>query len=319
MHEFMSKDRIVFMGTPEFAVASLRAMIKGGFNVVGVVTAPDRPAGRGMKLQPSAVKQFAVENGLHVLQPTNLKSEEFLKELRLLGATLQVVVAFRMLPESVWNMPEKGTFNLHASLLPHYRGAAPINWAVINGETETGVTTFLLKHEIDTGNLIFQEKVKIGPEETAGELHDKLMGVGAKLVERTLIAIENGTAPSTPQPAVDVELKEAPKIFKENCRIDWTHSAISVFNLIRGLSPYPTAYTFLTDGVNETGLKIFSAEHSPLTSSGTLGSLRTDGTGLHICCADGWLRIVELQLAGKKRMFSTDFLLGHSISGQTAK
>lgn len=315
----MSNHRIVFMGTPEFAVATLSALVNGGFNVVGVITAPDRPAGRGMKLQPSAVKQFAVENGLKLLQPTNLKSEEFLEELRLLEATLQVVVAFRMLPEAVWNMPEKGTFNLHASLLPHYRGAAPINWAVINGETETGVTTFFLQHEIDTGNVIFQEKVNVGPNETAGELHDKLMDIGAKLVVRTLIAIENGTAPSTPQKAIDGKLEEAPKIFKDNCRIDWTCSTKAVFDLIRGLSPYPTAFTHLSDGENETGLKIFTAEHSTIKMIGIPGTLVVDETGLHICCADGWLRIIELQLAGKKRMLSTDFLLGYSVSAQSAK
>ncbi|MBP9151318.1 MAG: methionyl-tRNA formyltransferase, partial [Flavobacteriales bacterium] len=253
----MSKERIVFMGTPDFAVATLKALLDAGANVVGVITAPDKPAGRGMKLQPSAVKQFAVENDLNVLQPTNLKSEEFLSELSALKATLQVVVAFRMLPEVVWNMPEKGTFNLHASLLPQYRGAAPINWAVMNGETESGVTTFFLQHQIDTGNIIFQEKVAIGESETAGELHDKLMNVGAGLVVKTLEAIENGNAPSIPQNTIVGELQEAPKIFKETCKIDWNKSANAVFNHVRGLSPYPTAFTTLVSSDEEIGLKVF--------------------------------------------------------------
>lgn len=314
----MTKDRIVFMGTPDFAVATLKAMVNAGFNVVGVITAPDRPAGRGMKLQPSAVKLFAVDHGLTVLQPTNLKSEEFMSELRGLKATLQVVVAFRMLPEMVWSMPEKGTFNLHASLLPQYRGAAPINWAVINGETESGVTTFFLQHEIDTGNIIFQEKVSIGPSESAGQLHDKLKEVGAELVLKTLIAIEAGIAPSVPQNTVG-ELKEAPKIFKETCQIDWNRTAAEVFNQIRGLSPHPTAFTTLIGGEIETGLKIFSAENSPIKGQAAPGTLSTDERGLHIRCDDAWLHIIELQLAGKKRMSSRDFLLGYSVVGHRAK
>ncbi|MCF8459547.1 MAG: methionyl-tRNA formyltransferase [Flavobacteriales bacterium] len=316
----MSKERIVFMGTPDFAVATLKALLDAGANVVGVITAPDRPAGRGMKLQPSAVKQFAVENELNVLQPTNLKSEEFLNELRTLKATLQVVVAFRMLPEVVWNMPEKGTFNLHASLLPQYRGAAPINWAVINGEKESGVTTFFLQQQIDTGNIIFQEKVAIGENETAGELHDKLMTVGAGLVVKTLEAIENGNAPSIPQNMTVGELQEAPKIFKETCKIDWNKTVDEVFNHVRGLSPYPTAFTSLVSGDEEIGLKVFEArktekgEKEKRKEEGDNGTIQVESQRMFVKCADGWLEILELQMAGKKRMETTAFLLGFNVS-----
>lgn len=312
-------ERIVFMGTPDFAVATLKAMLDAGANVVGVITAPDRPAGRGMKLQPSAVKQFAVENGLKVLQPTNLKSEEFLNELRALEATLQVVVAFRMLPEVVWNMPKNGTFNLHASLLPQYRGAAPINWAVINGEKESGVTTFFLQHQIDTGNIIFQEKVAIADDETAGELHDELMRVGADLVVKTLQAIENGTAPSIPQNTIEGELKEAPKIFKETCKIEWNRSIDEVYNLIRGLSPYPTAFTTLVKEEEEIGLKIFQARKTDKGENEKTGILSVENGTLFISCADGWLEILELQMAGKKRMKTSDFLRGSDLVGYTCK
>ncbi|MBI1288433.1 MAG: methionyl-tRNA formyltransferase [Flavobacteriales bacterium] len=315
----MSKERIVFMGTPDFAVATLKAMLDAGANVVGVITAPDRPAGRGMKLQPSAVKQFAVENGLKVLQPTNLKSEEFLNELRSLDTTLQVVVAFRMLPEVVWNMPPKGTFNLHASPLPQYRGAAPINWAVINGEKESGVTTFFLQHQIDTGNIIFQEKVPIADDETAGQLHDKLMRVGADLVVKTLAAIENGTAPSIPQNRIKGELKEAPKIFKETCKIDWNRPSKEVYNLIRGLSPYPTAFTSLTKDDEEVGLKIFRARKTGKNEHGKTGIISVENDHLFISCADGWLEILELQMAGKKRMNAGDFLRGFDPTGYVCK
>ena len=316
----MSKERIVFMGTPEFAVATLKAMLDAGANVVGVITAPDRPAGRGMKLQPSAVKQYAVENGLKVLQPTNLKSADFLNELKELNATLQVVVAFRMLPEAVWNMPEKGTFNLHASLLPQYRGAAPINWAVINGEKQSGVTTFFLKHQIDTGNIIFQEKVDISENETAGELHDKLMTVGAKLVVKTLEAIESGNAPSIPQNTIKGELKEAPKIFKETCRIDWNRPADDVFNLIRGLSPYPAAFTTLvSNGEEEIGLKIFKARKTDKGQPGAVGQITVEHHQMFIKCADGWMEILELQMAGKKRMETQAFLRGFDPAGYTVR
>lgn len=302
------------MGTPDFAVATLKALLDADANVVGVITAPDRPAGRGMKLQPSAVKQFAVENGLPVLQPTNLKSEEFLNELKELKATLQVVVAFRMLPEVVWNMPEKGTFNLHASLLPQYRGAAPINWAVINGEKESGVTTFFLQHQIDTGNIIFQVKVAIAENETAGELHDKLMTVGAKLVVRTLEAIESGNAPSIPQTTIVGELKEAPKLFKETCKINWNKNVDEVFNLIRGLSPYPTAYTTLTSGDEEIGMKVFETRKTEKKEKGENGFIASENQSMFIKCADGWLEILELQMAGKKRMSTGDFLRGFDVT-----
>ncbi|HAP70148.1 MAG TPA: methionyl-tRNA formyltransferase [Flavobacteriales bacterium] len=311
----MSKERIVFMGTSDFAVATLKALLDADANVVGLITAPDRKAGRGMKLQPSAVKQFAVENELKVLQPTNLKSEEFLSELRKLKATLQVVVAFRMLPEVVWNMPEKGTFNLHASLLPQYRGAAPINWAVINGEKESGISTFFLQHQIDTGDIIFQEKVDIAENETAGELHDKLMNVGARLVVKTLQAIESGNAPSTPQNAIVGELNEAPKIFKETCKIDWNKSANDVFNHIRGLSPYPTAFTTLVSDDEEIGLKIFKASKSELSQEAKSGTIRVANQRMFVKCADGWLEVLELQMAGKKRMEAKAFLLGYSLDG----
>lgn len=312
-------ERIVFMGTPEFAVATLKAMLDAGANVVGVITAPDRPAGRGMKLQPSAVKEFAVAQGLKVMQPTNLKSEEFLHELKSLEATLQVVVAFRMLPEVVWNMPKNGTFNLHASLLPQYRGAAPINWAIINGEKESGVTTFFLQHQIDTGNIIYQERVSIADDETAGELHDKLMVVGAGLVVKTLKAIENGIAPSIPQNTIEGELKEAPKIFKETCRIDWRRPAEKVYNLIRGLSPYPTAFTILVKEEEEIGLKIFRAGKTGKSAHGKTGIISVENNRLFISCADGWLEILELQLAGKKRMITGDFLRGSDLAGYACK
>jgi len=315
----MNKERIVFMGTPDFAVATLKVLLDANANVVGVITAPDRPAGRGMKLQPSAVKQFAIENGLRVLQPTNLKSEVFLNGLKSLKATLQVIVAFRMLPEAVWNMPEKGTFNLHASLLPQYRGAAPINWAVINGETESGVSTFFLQHQIDTGNIIFQEKVEIGENETAGELHDKLMTVGANFVVKTLEAIEGGNAPSIPQNTIVGELKDAPKIFKETCKIDWNKSCTDVFNHIRGLSPYPTAYTALVSGDEEIGLKVFKAGKTEKTEKGENGAIQVNNQRMFVKCSDGWLEILELQMAGKKRMETMAFLLGFDVSEYCCK
>lgn len=314
----MTKERIVFMGTPEFAVASLEAILNAGGNVVGIITAPDRPAGRGMKLQPSAVKQFALDKGLHILQPSNLRSEAFQAELKALNASIQVVVAFRMLPEAVWNMPPKGTINLHASLLPHYRGAAPINWAIINGEKETGVSTFFLQHQIDTGDIIFQEKVSISENETAGELHDELMLVGAKLIVKTLQSISNGTHPSTPQTSFSGQLKQAPKIFKETCRIDWSKSVKEVHDHIRGLSPYPTAYSILSNGDNELNFKIFKASISSndkLSAHGTV--LEHDGQFL-IACSDGFLEVWELQLAGKNRVKAADFLRGFQLDGYRA-
>lgn len=306
--------RIVFMGTPEFAVASLDALVRAGCNVVGVVTAPDKPAGRGMKLQQSAVKKYAVENGLHVLQPEKLKNPQFLEELESLKADLQVVVAFRMLPEVVWNMPPLGTINVHGSLLPQYRGAAPINWAVINGEKETGVTTFKLKHEIDTGNILMQERIPIGDNETAGAVHDRMKEVGAALLVRTVEGLASGTIHEIPQSAATNEetvvIKHAPKIFTETCLIDWNKSISEVHNLVRGLSPYPAAFTKLDDKT----LKIYSSEKETVQPKSAPGAYETDKkTYLKFACADGYLNIKELQLEGKRRMGVEDFLRGYKF------
>lgn len=310
----IGKDlRIVFMGTPEFAVASLKALVENGYNVVGVVTAPDRPSGRGQKLHQSDVKQYAVSCGLPVLQPEKLKDEQFLAELKSLNQDIQIVVAFRMLPEVVWKMPPMGTFNLHGSLLPHYRGAAPLNWAIINGDQETGVTTFLLKQEIDTGNILFQEKVKIGPEETIGELYDELMGIGANLVLKTIDALAEGNVAPLAQDmlAIDSERLHAPKIFKENCMIDWEKPGIVINNLIRGLSPYPAAWTNFQNSGSETGVKIFKASVEQADYQCKPGEIQSDNKKyLKIACADGFLLILDLQLAGKKRMGIAEFLRG---------
>jgi methionyl-tRNA formyltransferase len=304
--------RIVFMGTPEFAVASLDAMVKAGCNIVGVITAPDKAAGRGMQLQQSAVKKYAVEKGLTILQPEKLKAPEFLNELKILKADLQIVVAFRMLPEVVWNMPPMGTVNLHGSLLPQYRGAAPINWAIINGEKETGVTTFKLKHEIDTGNILLSEKIAIGEDETAGELHNRMKEIGAALLIKTVEALTQGTIKDVDQSYVtsreSSELKHAPKIFTDTCKIDWNKPVSEVHNLIRGLSPYPTAFTKLE---NKT-VKIFKAKKETITPSAKPGDFETDKkTFLKFACIDGYIHFIELQLEGKKRMLVEDFLRGH--------
>ncbi|MBB5439084.1 methionyl-tRNA formyltransferase [Pedobacter sp. AK017] len=300
--------RLVFMGTPDFAVAALDALVKAGFEVAGVVTAADKPAGRGQKLQESAVKQYAVAHGLKVLQPLKLKDPLFLADLKALNADLQVVVAFRMLPEVVWNMPPKGTINLHASLLPQYRGAAPINHAIINGEKESGVTTFFLKHEIDTGDVIFSEKVEITDEDTAGDLHDKLMHTGADLLVRTVKAIEAGDYKEQPQPdAAQEELKHAPKIFKEHCLIDWNQPSKNIYNLIRGLSPYPTAFTRL----NDKALKIFKAELEEKETGLAAGAFLSDGKSyLKFAAKDGFIKLTDLQYEGKKRMTVDEFLRG---------
>jgi len=305
--------RIVFMGTPEFAVASLKALIENGYNVVGVVTAPDRPSGRGQKLHQSDVKQFALGCGLHVLQPEKLKDENFLLELKSLNADIQIIVAFRMLPEVVWKMPPMGTFNLHGSLLPHYRGAAPLNWAIINGDQETGVTTFLLKQEIDTGNILFQEKVKIGPEETIGELHDELMGIGANLVLKTIESLAKGNVSPLSQDLLTInpEKLHAPKIFKENCMIDWSKPGNIINNLIRGLSPYPAAWTSFRSTRSETAVKIFKASFEQVTHQSVPGEIQSDCKKyLKITCEDGFMHILDLQLAGKKRMGIEEFLRG---------
>jgi methionyl-tRNA formyltransferase len=304
--------RIIFMGTPQFAVASLDALIKAGCDVIAVVTAPDKPAGRGQKLNESAVKQYAIENGLKVLQPEKLKNPEFLDELRSLHADLQVVVAFRMLPEAVWNMPPKGTINLHASLLPQYRGAAPINWAIINGEKESGVTTFFLKHEIDTGDILFTEKVTLTGHETAGDLHDRLMNKGAGLLVKTVKGVESGRYNEHPQSALleGMELKHAPKIFKEDCLIDWLQPAESIYNKIRGLSPYPTAYTLLNDKI----LKVFGATYEKAEPGLQPGGFLTDNkTHLKFAARDGYVYLTDVQLEGKKQMDIAQFLRGNKL------
>ncbi|HEY0677068.1 MAG TPA: methionyl-tRNA formyltransferase [Chitinophagaceae bacterium] len=306
--------RIVFMGTPEFAVASLDALVKAGCNIAGVITAPDKPAGRGMQLQQSAVKKYALEKGLYILQPEKLKSPEFIETLKAVKADLQVVVAFRMLPEVVWSMPPLGTINLHASLLPQYRGAAPINWAVINGEKETGVTTFKLQHEIDTGNILLQERLPIGADETAGELHDRMKVTGAALLVRTVEGIANGTLKEVKQddiysdPPSKHELKHAPRIFTETCKIDWTGPVNSIYNLIRGLSPYPTAFTHLDGKL----LKIYKAAMELNRHGAEAGSYETDGKSwFRFAASDGYIYLKEMQLEGKKKMMVEDFLRGY--------
>lgn len=311
--------RIVYMGTPDFAVESLRCLVEGGYNVVGVVTGPDKAVGRhGSVLQPTPVKQYAVEHGLRVLQPEKLKDEAFIEELRSLQADLQIVVAFRMLPEVVWAMPRLGTFNLHASLLPQYRGAAPINWAVINGDTETGVTTFFLKHEIDTGAVIRQVRVPISETDCVGDVHDRLMLLGGRVVCETVDAIIDGTAEAIPQEQmITEELRPAPKIFKDTCRIEWGRPAKRVYDFIRGLSPYPAAWTSLVspDGV-EMVVKIYEAAIVPAPKKGIpYGTIETDGKHyIDVYTADGALSLRTLQLAGKKRMAVEDFLRGFRLA-----
>jgi methionyl-tRNA formyltransferase len=328
--------RIVFMGTPEFAVASLDALVKARYNIVGVITAPDKPGGRGMKLQQSAVKKYSLRHGLNIMQPEKLKNSEFLEQLKSLNADLQIVVAFRMLPEAVWNMPPMGTVNLHASLLPQYRGAAPINWAIINGETETGLTTFKLQHEIDTGNVLMQEKIAIGEDETAGELHDRMKEMGAQLLAKTVAGLVDGTLQETPQSSItnfppDVQeelpvensqiagthssltidhsqLKHAPKITTQTGKIDWNNSIHEIHNLIRGLSPYPAAFTELGD----KALKIFKSEKEPAVPTSRIGRWETDrNTFLKFAAKDGYVHLKDVQLEGKKRMSIEDFLRGY--------
>lgn len=310
--------RIVFMGTPEFAVASLDALVLAGCNVVGVITAPDKPAGRGMKLTESAVKKYAVEKGLPVLQPEKLKNPSFLEELRSLHADLQIVVAFRMLPEVVWNMPPLGTINVHGSLLPAYRGAAPINWAIINGEKETGVTTFKLQHQIDTGNILLQERIPIGDDETAGELHDVMKEVGAKLLVKTIKGLAENNIEEVPQQneRLSEAQQHAPKIFTDTCKIDWTKGTDDIYNLIRGLSPYPAAFTFLQDKL----LKIYKAKKEHTAHQAQPGSYHSDGkTYLRFACADGYMYAQDVQLEGKKRMTIEDFLRGFRLNQEDAK
>jgi methionyl-tRNA formyltransferase len=307
--------RIVYMGTPEFAVESLKCLVEGGYNVVGVVTMPDKPMGRhGSVLRASAVKEYAVAQGLPVLQPEKLKDEQFLAELRALKADLQIVVAFRMLPEVVWDMPRLGTFNLHASLLPQYRGAAPINWAVMNGDKETGITTFFLQHEIDTGKVIQQERVSIEPTDNVGVVHDKLMYLGGKLVIETVDAILEDRVVSIPQEEMitDEPLRPAPKIFKETCRIDWGASTQRIYDFIRGLSPYPAAWTLLKiEGQKEKNLKIYDSKPVFESHEYAVGEVVTDQKSFfRIATIDGFIEVNRLQVAGKKQMEITDFLRG---------
>ncbi len=301
--------RIIYMGTPEFAVAGLEALLQAGCNIVAVITAPDKPAGRGMELQQSAVKKYALQQSLTVLQPEKLKNPEFLRQLQELKADLQICVAFRMLPEVVWNMPPMGTINLHGSLLPQYRGAAPINWAVINGEKETGVTTFKLKHEIDTGNILLQESFPISEEDTAGTVHDRMMPVGAGLLVKTVKGLADDSLKETPQlVSTDAVIHHAPKIFTETCQINASRSMEEVFNLVRGLSPYPAAFTFL----NGKKLKIFKCRKTAETPETNAGEFETDGkTYLKLACANGYLQLLDIQLEGKKRMNVEEFLRGY--------
>ena len=311
--------RIVFMGTPEIAVESLNAIIENGYQVVGVVTAPDKPAGRGRKIQFSEVKKYALEKGLNLLQPDNLKAPEFIEDLVSLMPDVQVVVAFRMLPEAVWSLPHQGTFNLHASLLPQYRGAAPINWAIINGENKTGVTTFFLDRKIDTGKIIDKREMKIEPNDTAGSLHDKLKFLGAKLVVETLDRIREDNIIPIPQEELvgnNQTLKKAPKIFREDCRIDWNKTSGEVRNLIRGLNPVPGAFTELCVGNNESFMmKIFEAEAIEENHQYLPGKLLTDNKNyIKISTADGFINVKSMQAAGKKRMNTQEFLRGYNFS-----
>jgi methionyl-tRNA formyltransferase len=310
----LNELRIVFMGTPEFAVASLDALVKAGCKIVGVVTAPDKPAGRGMKLTESPVKKYALEQGLKILQPEKLKAPSFLSELESLQADLQVVVAFRMLPEAVWNMPPMGTINLHGSLLPQYRGAAPINWAIINGEKETGVTTFKLKHEIDTGDILLQEKILIGEDETAGEIHDRMKDIGASLLVKTVMGLAEGKLEEVPQSSFEEEIKHAPKIFTETCKINWHKTVEEIHNLIRGLSPFPGALAMLNDKI----LKIYRSSKEITAPQHEIGEVITDGkTYIKFCCSNGYIHIQDLQLEGKKRMTVEDFLRGYRFPAKT--
>ncbi len=319
----IKKDlKIVFFGTPDFAVESLSRLVDGGYNIAAVVTMPDKPAGRGRQLQQSDVKRYAVEHGLPVLQPVSLKDEAFIQELRSCDAQLFIVIAFRMLPQAVWQMPPLGTFNLHASLLPRYRGAAPINWAVINGDTETGVTTFFLKHEIDTGDVIQQRSCPIGRQDNVEDVHDRLMVMGADMVLETVDAIIAGTVKPIPQDQMLTAGQQptpAPKIFKDTCRIDWSHPAEQVYNHIRGLSPYPAAWTVLVDenGTEVTTLKVYRTdEPKPFTGSErpTAGTISSDRKHLSVACGDGWLEVTSLQQSGKKRMDTDAFLRGFTLS-----
>ena len=301
--------RIVYMGTPDFAVAPLKALVEGGYNVVAVVTTPDKPSGRGLKVNESAVKRYAMEVGLPILQPVKLRDEEFVSAFKALDADLGIVIAFRMLPEIIWAAPRLGTFNLHASLLPQYRGAAPINRAIMNGETETGVTTFLLNPQIDEGAVLGQTKVAIEPSDNVGTLHDKLMNVGVDLVLETVEKIAEGNVtPIEQSDMCDGELKPAPKIFKDDCHIDFSRSGVEIVNLVRGLSPYPAAWANLSEGLSA---KIFEVAFEPQSVDVECGTVASDGKKyIRVACADGWIVVKELQLSGKKRMTTEELLRG---------
>lgn len=301
--------RIVFMGTPDFAVATLKALVEHHYKVVGVITAPDKPAGRGQKLQESAVKHYAQSKNLPILQPTNLKDVHFVEALQALDANLQVVVAFRMLPEVVWKMPKYGTFNLHASLLPDYRGAAPIHWALINGETKTGVTTFFIDEKIDTGAIIMKDEIAIAPDETVGSLHDKLMVLGSELVLKTVRLIETGKVSTTLQPPIG-DLKMAPKLNKDNCKIDWNQPLDAIYNKIRGLNPFPTAWCYLSNGSEELTVKLFSVAKEVGQHVYNPGQILVTKTGLKVATKDGYVIIHELQLPGKRKMDIKSLLNG---------
>jgi methionyl-tRNA formyltransferase len=305
----MEKLRIVFMGTPEFAVGILDTILQNKYEVVGVITAADKPAGRGQKIKYSAVKEYALANELALLQPTNLKDESFLAELKALNANLQIVVAFRMLPKVVWEMPSLGTFNLHASLLPNYRGAAPINWAIINGENKTGVTTFFIDDKIDTGAMILNAETVIGESESAGELHDRLMQLGSETVIQTLALLEKGNVSTTIQQDT-AEIKTAYKLNKENCKIDWTRLASDIHNLIRGLSPYPAAWCFFGDKGEEWNVKIYEASSINESHSLTIGQLVCTKKEMKIAVQDGFIQIQSLQFPGKKKMATSELLNG---------
>lgn len=312
----MEPLRIVFMGTPEFAVGILDTLYQHNYNIVGVITAPDKPAGRGQKIKYSAVKDYALEKGLNLLQPTNLKDPQFLEELKTLNANLQIVVAFRMLPEAVWKMPKMGTFNLHASLLPEYRGAAPINWAVINGEEVTGVTTFFIDDKIDTGAMILKEQTAIGTDETAGQLHDRLMALGQDTVLKTVKLIENGKAETTTQPT-EGEIKTAYKLNKDNCKIDLSKPGREVHNLIRGLSPYPTAWCFIKDKGQEWNVKIYESAFEEDRHNLAPGTIITGKKEIKAAVSDGYINLKSLQFPGKKKMTAAELLNGMELSGDT--
>lgn len=309
----MDKLKIVFMGTPEFAVGILDTIYQNNYDIAGVITAPDKPAGRGQKVKFSAVKEYALEKGLKLLQPVNLKDESFLQELKSLNANLQVVVAFRMLPEAVWKMPKLGTFNLHASLLPQYRGAAPINWAVINGEAITGVTTFFIDEKIDTGAMILREQININDNETAGELHDRLMELGKGTVLKTLKLIETGKAETTVQKETN-DIKTAYKLNKENCKIDWAKPGQKIHNLVRGLSPYPAAWCFVKDNGQEWNVKVYETQFEKTDAKEAAGTIISDKKEIKIAVTDGYIYIKSLQFPGKKKMFAQELLNGMHFS-----